>query len=102
MAEADRSILQRAVITEARRQARKAVKRQYQARGLKPNVIGRAADEYLREHRELIAEAAETVERIRAEGAFGKRLAAIQNPLEKRAEIGSEIREGSIAQSPIQ
>ena len=101
MAEADRSILQRAVITEARRQARKAVKRQSQARGLKPNVIGRAADEYLREHRELIAEAA-NVERIRAEGAFGKRLAAIQNPLEKRAEIGSEIREGSIAQSPIQ
>jgi hypothetical protein len=52
MAESDRSILQRAVITEARRQAVKVVKRRYQARGLKPNHVAlraiiTAADDYL-------------------------------------------------------
>jgi hypothetical protein len=107
MAEADRTILQRAVVTEARRRAIKVVKRAYQARGLKPNQYSRrdyvvAGNEYLREHRELIAEAAEAIERWRVEGLFGKRLAAIQNPLAERAQISNQIKERSIDKPSIQ
>ncbi len=62
----------------------KAVKRQYQAKGLKVHHFARrdivmAANEYLREHRELIAEAAVVVEQWRKEGFFGKRLRDAQN-----------------------
>ena len=76
MAEADRSILQRAVITEARRRAIKAVKVRYRGQGLKPQnvalrVIVSEADEYLREHRELIAEAAAVVEQGELKGFSG-------------------------------
>src|SRR5271154_30892 len=103
MAEADRSILHRAVITEARRRSIKAVKRRYQAQGLKVHhfslrEIVAAANDYLRDHPELIAEAAEVVERWRAEGFFGRRLAAaqaIQNLLGQRAKISNEIMERS-------
>ena len=47
-----------AVMTEAHRLARKAIKAQYQARGLKPahierKVIVAAAHDYLRDHPEL-------------------------------------------------
>jgi len=56
----------------------KAVKRQYQARGLKVHHFARreiviAANESLREHHELITEAAVVVEQWRKEGFFGKR-----------------------------
>jgi len=103
MAEADQSILQRAVITEARRRAIKAVKRQYQAQGLKPHHVAHreivaAANEYLREHRELIPEAADVVERWRVDGFFGKRLRDAQNLKlvcveQSRAALGLRIHE---------
>ena len=93
MAEADRSILQRAVITEARRRSIKAVKRQYQARGLKLHHYSLrdyvvAGNEYLRAHPELIAEAVEVVERWRVEGFFGKRLMRCA-PLNTRAQTAT-------------
>jgi len=67
-----------AVITLAQQAARKAVKRQFQAQGLKVShmqarVITAAANDYLRDHPELIAEAKETIQRWLAEGFFGKR-----------------------------
>ena len=80
MAKANPSLrLNAAIVTLARQRAIKAVKRGYQAKGVKVYQIAHkeiviAANEYLREHRELIAEAAEVVEQWRAEGFFGKRL----------------------------
>jgi hypothetical protein len=68
-----------AVMVLARQRAIKAVKRQFQARGLRPHhtshrEIIAAADAYLADHRaELIAEATPIVERWQAEGFFGKR-----------------------------
>jgi len=55
-----------AAMTEAHRLARKAIKAQYQARGLKPahiewKVMVAEARDYLRSHPELIEQAAETV-----------------------------------------
>ncbi len=91
--------LRRAVMVIAQQRAVNVIKRQYQGQGIKVHQIPRrdivaAAREYLREHRELIAEAAEIVEQWRKEGFFGKRLAAIQNPLLQRPKIDNEIREG--------
>ncbi len=62
----------------ARQAARKAVKRQFQAQGLKVSHIAAreitaAANDYLRDHPELIAKAGVIVERWLAEGLFGKR-----------------------------
>jgi hypothetical protein len=108
MAEANPSLrLNAAIVTLARQQAIKAVKRQYQAKGLKVHHFARrdivmAANEYLREHRELIAEAAVVVEQWRKEGFFGKGLAAIQNPLAERAQISNQIKERSIDKPSIQ
>jgi hypothetical protein len=74
----------RAVATVAQQGAIRAVKRQLQMRGLKPQYISRreivaAANEYLRDHpsirAELIAEAREIVDQWQAEGFFGKRAA---------------------------
>jgi hypothetical protein len=68
-----------AVMVLARRSAIKAVKRQFQAKGVKlqrmaHREIVAAANDYLAEHRaELIAEAKETVLRWQADGVFGKR-----------------------------
>jgi hypothetical protein len=62
----------------ARERAVKGAKRQFQAQGLKPQrmawkEIAAAGDVYLANHRELIAEAKETVLRWYAEGMFGPR-----------------------------
>lgn len=67
-----------AVMTLAHQAARKAVKRQFQAQGLKVSHIAAreitaAANDYLRDHPELIAEARVVVERWLAQGVFGKR-----------------------------
>lgn len=68
-----------AVMVLARQRAIKAVKRQFQARGLRPDgtshrEIIAAADAYLADHRAaLIAEVTPTVERWQADGFFGKR-----------------------------
>jgi hypothetical protein len=102
-----------AVAVVAQQRAIKAVKRQLQARGLKPAHFSRReitvlAKEYLRDHpsirAELIAEAREIVDQWQAEGFFGKRAAAqvIRNRVEQRAEIDNEIREGSTSLSSIQ
>jgi hypothetical protein len=53
----------------ARQAARKAVKRQFQAQGLKVShmqarVIAAAANDYLRDHPELLEQAAETVRKV--------------------------------------
>jgi hypothetical protein len=53
----------------ARQAARKTVKRQFQAQGLKVShiqarVITATADDYLRDHPELIAQAAEAVRKV--------------------------------------
>ena len=69
----------------ARRSAVKAVKRQFQAQGLKLHRMAHreivaAANDYLANHPELIAEAKETVLRWQAEGVFGKR-GGIRNPV---------------------
>ena len=66
------------IMTLARQAARKAVKRQFQAQGLKVSHIAAreitaAANDYLRDHPELIADARETVDCWLAEGFFGKR-----------------------------
>jgi hypothetical protein len=95
-----------AVFVLARQAARKAVKRQLQARGLKPQYmsardISVLADEYLAEHRELITEAKATVAQWQAEGVFGPR-GGIRNPPRARAKIGSEINERSIGLPDIQ
>ncbi len=99
----------RAKAVEAHRRARNAVKKQYQAQGLKLQLISKrdidiAAKAYLLELRELITEAAKNVDRWIAEGLFGKRAAAqaIRNHSEQRAEIDSEIREGSSGLPSIQ
>jgi hypothetical protein len=72
----------RAIAVVAQQRAIKAVKRQLQARGLKPahfshREITVLANEYLRDHpsirAELIAEAREIVDQWQAEGFFGKR-----------------------------
>jgi hypothetical protein len=57
------------IITLARLAAVKAVKRAMQAQGLKPahverRIITAAATDYLRDHPELIAQAAETVRKV--------------------------------------
>ncbi len=74
----------RAIATVAQQGAIRAVKRQLQMRGLKPQYISRweivaAANDYLRDHpsirAELIAEAREIVDQWQAEGFFGKRAA---------------------------
>lgn len=68
-----------ATITLARQAAIKAVKRQFQARGLRPHHMSHreivlAAHAYLANHRaELIAEATQTVLRWQAEETFGRR-----------------------------
>ncbi len=72
----------RAVATVVQQGAIRAVKRQLQMRGLKPQYISRreivaAPNEYLRDHpsirAELIAEAREIVDQWQAKGFFGKR-----------------------------
>jgi predicted transcriptional regulator len=75
---AQAQIMSRAVIILAQREAIKAVTRQMRAKGLKimqipHKVIVTAADEYLQDHSELIAEAKETVLRWHAEGKFRPR-----------------------------
>jgi hypothetical protein len=83
-------LMQRAVMVEAQRKAVYAATRQYQARRLKLYQISRrdyliAAEQYLREHPELITAAAQAVELWRKEGFFGKR--AMQcAPLERFAQ----------------
>jgi hypothetical protein len=67
-----------AIIVLARLAARKAVKRQLQAQGKKPQHIAAReltilAEQHLAMHRELIAEAKATVAKWTAEGFFGKR-----------------------------
>jgi hypothetical protein len=68
-----------AVIVLARQSAIKAVKRQLQAQGLRPQLMAyreivAAANEYLANHRdELIPQAKAIVERWKAEGVFGPR-----------------------------
>ena len=67
-----------AVMVLARRNAIKAVKRQFQAQGVKlqrmaHREIVAAAGEYLANHPELIEEAKQTVRRWHAEGVFGTR-----------------------------
>jgi citrate lyase beta subunit len=62
----------------ARFAARKAVKRQLRAKGLRPThipprQINVLANAYLAAHPELLAEARALVERWTAEGVFGKR-----------------------------
>ena len=57
------------VFTLARQKAIKAVKREYQDRGLKPayiqlSIIRAAAEEYLRGHPELIEEVKESVRKV--------------------------------------
>ena len=80
----------------------KIAEQQLRHQGLKPQctsrrIIVEMADEVLAKRRgELIAEAAEIVEQWRAEGVFGKRLAAIQNPLTERAKINNENKERSV------
>jgi hypothetical protein len=76
-----------AVVVLARRSAIKAVKRQFQAQGLKlqrmaHREIVAAANGYLSNHPELLAEAKETVVRWQAEGVFGKR-GGIRNPVHR-------------------
>ena len=88
-----------ALMALAQGAATQAVKRQFQGQGLRPQymahrVIVAAADEYLPDHPELIAEAKETVLRWHAEGMFGKR-GGIRNPRRQRAKIGSAIKETS-------
>jgi len=75
-----RARLAQAAVTLARQRAEKAVKRQLQAQGLKPQHIAKReivalAGEYLAAHPELIDEARPIVEQWRAEGFFGKRAA---------------------------
>jgi hypothetical protein len=77
--QAQRQVMDRAVMTLAHREAIKAVKRQFQRQGLKLShfphkVIAAEAEQYLAQHRaELIAQAIEIVERWHAEGMFGPR-----------------------------
>lgn len=76
-----------AVMVLARRSAIKAVKRQFQAQGVKlqrmtHREIAAAAGEYLANHPELIAEVKETVQRWHAEGVFGPR-GGIRNPVRR-------------------
>jgi hypothetical protein len=57
------------VITLARQKAIKAVKREYQDRGLKPayiqlSIIRAAAEEYLHNHPEVIEEVKESVRKV--------------------------------------
>jgi len=57
------------LITLARRKAIKAVKREFQSRGLKPAyivpaIIRAAADDYLRGHPELFEEVKESVQKL--------------------------------------
>ncbi len=86
MVEAENSLQQiqfrarmgREVVTEARRRAIKATKRELQAQGHKFQHMSRrdivlAAEEYLAKHPELIAETKEIIERWKAEGVFGPR-----------------------------
>jgi hypothetical protein len=74
-----------AVITLARQRATTRVKEQFRAQGLKiadmsHREIAVAAEEYLAEHPELIAEAKPIVLRWFADGVFGKRAArSVQN-----------------------
>jgi hypothetical protein len=78
MARADYS-LSHAVICVARQAARRAVKRELAAQGrrklhsIAAKELTITADEYLAEHRELIAEAKAIVAQWTAEGVFGKR-----------------------------
>jgi hypothetical protein len=67
-----------AVMSVARQRAIKAVTQRIRDRGHKPQYMARgeivaAANEYLPDHPELIAEAKETVLRWHAEGMFGPR-----------------------------
>jgi hypothetical protein len=67
-----------AVMTLARQRAIKAVKQQIRDQGHKPQYMAlseivAAANEYLPDHPEVIAEAKETVLRWHAAGMFGKR-----------------------------
>jgi hypothetical protein len=67
-----------AVMALARQRAIKAVKQEIRDRGNKPQYMARgeivaAANDYLGNHRELIAEAKETVLRWHAAGMFGPR-----------------------------
>jgi hypothetical protein len=67
-----------AVMTLARQRAIKAVTQRIRDQGHKPQYMARseivaAANEYLPDHPELIAEAKETVLRWHAEGMFGPR-----------------------------
>jgi hypothetical protein len=67
-----------AIVTLARQRAIKAAKLQFQRQGLKPSHFAHrdivvAAEDYLSNHTELIADARETIQRWLAEGVFGKR-----------------------------
>ena len=67
-----------AVMVLARRSAINATKQQLRSRGLKPQLVPHReivamADDYVRAHPEIIAEAKETVLRWQAEGVFGPR-----------------------------
>lgn len=80
----------RAVWVVAQRSTIEATKRQPRAQGLKPQhyshrQIVEAAEDYLAQHPELIAEAKETVLRWQAEAFLGKRAApSIRNDPEIR------------------
>ena len=72
-----------AVMVLARQSAVKAVRRQFQAQGVKLHrEISAAANDYLANHPELIAEAKVTVLRWQAEGVFGPR-GGIRNPVRR-------------------
>jgi hypothetical protein len=96
-----RTRLRAATKTLARYEAIKAVKRELQAKGLKPShfahrEIAAAAEDYLSQHPQLIAEARETVIRWQAEGVFGKR-GGIRNPVRKASENERQINDRSPA-----
>ena len=95
-----------AVMVLARRNAIKAAKRQFMARGVKlqrmsHREISAAADEYLANHPELIAEAKETVVRWHAEGVFGKR-GGIRNPVRKASRTAPGRVQRCEARSPVE
>jgi hypothetical protein len=81
-----RTRLHIAISVIARRAAIRETKAEMQRRGLKPAYVPHreivaAANEYLRNHRELIAEAKQTVARWQAEGFFGR--AKLSSPAQR-------------------
>jgi hypothetical protein len=81
------------IITLARLAAIKAVKRDMQARGLKPTYIERKvivaeANSYLRDHPELLEQAADTVERCPELRALADRIERDRSKLRTDAQSG--------------